>query len=283
MKKSKKDNLLFIILVIYFCLFIFLLIYFSYKFYHIGQELNELQQDVNTMNIHSSSIVQTEYTQAIDFLENEITKYREFVERQQDYLIRLIAVIGAGLTGLLAFFGIKGSKDISNIIRKQYAKQVEEEIVNLIGSQDKIEYLRNCVEKEEQAKNKKILFLFQHKENKNLMEIYRILKDQRYKAKKIKIHGKIEDKEICRWAEENDIIIYQVDESEFRTPEFEPDGNVAYARISKECNDKKVYGILYCEDNTALKRPLYDSYFYMNNANYGLTAMERIFNLLYFV
>lgn len=279
MKKSKKDTLLFIIIVIIFCFFIFLIMYCSYMFYHIGQELNELQQDVNTINLHSSSIVQTEYTQAIDFLENEITKYREFVERQQDYLIRLIAVIGAGLTGLLAFFGIKGSKDISNIIRKQYAKQVEEEIVNLIGSQDKIEYLRNCVEKEEQAKNKKILFLFQHKENKNLMEVYKILKDQRYKAKKIKIHGKIEDKEICRWAEENDIIIYQVGESE-----FESDENVAYARISKECNDKKVYGILYCENNTAQKRLiLHDSYFYMSIANYGLTAMERIFNLLYFV
>lgn len=279
MKKSSSH----LIVGVFFCLVFFIFTIFCfYKFYHIDQELNELQQDVNTMNIHNSSSVRTEYTQAIDFLENEITKYREFVERQQDFLIRLVGFIGAGITGLLAFFGIKGRKDISNIIREEYAKQVEEELGYFIGGQDKIVYLRNCTEKEQQAKNKKILFLFQHKEKENLMEVYRILEDQQYKVKKAKIHGKIDDREICRWVEENDIIIYQVDESEFKKDRIETDKNVAYARISRECNSKKVFGILYCENNKALDRLLYDSYFYINNANYGLTVMERIFNILYF-
>lgn len=280
--KMKKGSSL-LIIGVFFCLIFFVFTIFCfYMFYHIDQELNELQQDVNTMNIHNSSSVQTEYTQAIDFLENEFTKYREFVEKQQNFLVKLVASIGAGITGLAAFFGIKGRKDISNIIREQYAKQVEEEIVNLIGDQDKVEYLRNCIEREEQAKRKKILFLFQHKENENLMKVYRILEDQRYKVKKVKIHGKIEDREIRHWVEENNIIIYQVGESEFKKEGVETDKNVTYARISRECDGKKVFGILYCEDNKALDRSLYDSCFYINNANYGLTAMERIFSILYF-
>lgn len=249
----------------------------------MNQALSELQSNVNIMNSHNNSTTQTEYMQTIDFLENEITKYREFVEKQQNFLIQLIGIFGAGLTGLFAFFEIKGAKDISNIIREQYTNQVQNEIAHFIGGQDKTTYLIDCIEREKQAKNKKILFLFQNNESKNLMEVYSILKDQKYQVKERKIRGTIVDKEIHRWTNENDIIIYQVDESEFITPEFDPDKTVTYARIATECNNKKVYSILYCENNTALKRSLYDSYFYISNANYGLTAMERIFYLLYFV
>ncbi|MCI8535529.1 MAG: hypothetical protein HFG68_08135 [Hungatella sp.] len=275
-----KNPFLYLVLFIFFYLVVFFL---YYKFYYIDQTLSELQSNVNIMNSHNNSTTQTEYMQTIDFLENEITKYREFVEKQQNFLIQLIGIFGAVLTGLFAFFKIEGAKDISNIIQEQYTNQVQNEIAHFIGGQDKTTYLIDCIEREKQAKNKKILFLFQNNESKNLMEVYSILKDQKYQVKERKIRGTIVDKEIHRWTNENDIIIYQVDESEFITPEFDPDETVTYARIATECNNKKVYSILYCENNTALKRSLYNSYFYISNANYGLTAMEHIFYLLYLV
>ena len=54
---------------------------------------------------------------------------------------------------------------------------------------------------------------------------------------------------------------------------------MSYIRIAKKCNEKKVYCILYAKG--ILKRELYDKYFYVNNANYGSTVIERILNLLY--
>lgn len=247
------------------------------------QELNELQHNVNIINTHGNTQLQTEYTQAIDFLENEIVKYREFVEKQQDFLIWLVGIIGTGLLGLFTFFEIKGRKDISGIIQSQYANQVRQEIGSFIGGQDRMIYLKNCVEKEEQAKNREITFLCQDKLNMNLLEVYKILEEQRYCVKKKKIKNITTDKEISQIVEKSDIVVYQVDESEFKTEEYKPSDNVVYARIAKECNKQKIYGILYCENNRALERSLYDSYFYLNSANYGLTVMERIFHLLYFV
>lgn len=264
-------------------LVVFIIFVFSFKVYDIEQNVKHLQQDINLMNLHSQSVTQSEYTQAIDFLENEIIKYREFVEKQQDYLILLIGLIGTALTGMFAFFEIRGRKDISNIIREQYTNQAQEEIAKFIGGQNKITYLISCIEKEEQAKNKKIIFLMQHKVNKNLVKVYKILKSQhQYQIKKKRISGMFTDRDINHWVDENDIIIYQVDELEFKRNGFVPDEQVAYARLSKECNNKKVYCILYCAKNNVLEPSLYNSYFYISNANYGLTVMERIFNLLYF-
>lgn len=81
--KLKKHGFSVVMTIIICAIFIF----GSCEFYHIGRVLSELQRDVNTMNIHSDSTTQTEYIQTIDFLENEIAKYREFMEKQQEFLI----------------------------------------------------------------------------------------------------------------------------------------------------------------------------------------------------
>lgn len=268
------------IIVVFFVLFC-CTIFGIYKSYCIKQDFEQLKNDVNTMSLHRESTRQTEYTQTIDYLENEYTNYRAFVERQQDFLVKLLGLFGAGLLGVISFFEIKGRTDVSNLIREQYEDQVEREIAALIGGQEKINYLRKCVDKEMQAKSKKILFLLQRKKNEELMEVYTILKDQDYHIEKKKIREELTDKEIDRWVKMYDIVVYQVDEREYGTNESDLDESVTYARISKKCNSEKVYGILYCEGR--LKRELYASCFYINNANYGLTLMERIFNLLYLV
>lgn len=271
----KKQQLL-KFLIVFAC--ILLVIFGAYWFYHIEQTMQRLEKDVEMFKQQVQVVEPTEFTQALDFLENETTKYRRFVENQQDFLLWIMGVIGVGLTGLFTFFEIKGRKDIKKIIQEQYKDQVEKEMAGFIGGSQKLAYLKNCVEKEEQAKRKKILFVVQNEENKNLDEVYKILEEQEYSVEKKKLREKkIKDREICKLVEECDIIIYQTDKSESEVP----DENVAYARIARKCNDEKVFCILYCEGR--LNRELYKDLFYINNANYGLTVMERIFNLLYFM
>ena len=245
---KKLSNTLTVTLPIILCC----LLIISYQFYHINQMYQEFEKNIHTQNLHYQSETQTEYTQTIDFLENEIAKYREFVERQQDYLIKLVNLIGIILTALFGFFEIRGRKDISNIIQEQYASQVKSEMSKFIGGEDKKKYLDKCIEKEEDAKNKKILFLLQHKGSKNLIEVYNILENQQYQVEKIKVSEKVKDREINSWVEKYGIIIYQVAETEWRQPEFEPDESVTYARIAKKCNENKVYGILHCEKYNGL-------------------------------
>lgn len=285
MKKEKKSSTQFYILIAVYLVFIILVVSNIYNLSRVKQDVAELKNDLGTISRHNNSSVQTEYTQAIDFLENEMVKYREFIEKQQDYLIWLVGLIGVGATGLIALFEIKGRKDISRIIRENYADQFEVEMDGFIGGKKRVAFLKNCVEKEEQAKQRKILFLFQDEENENLKAVYNILKnqDEKFQINRKIVSHKVLDKEIDNWTEENNILIYQVDKKEFKVGGVVPDKNIVYDRIAKKCNDKKVYCVLYCENNMALERALYDKYFYVNNANYGLTLMERLFNLLYFV
>lgn len=243
--------------------------------HHVERVLCEMQRDIDTMNVHSNATTQTEYAQTVDFVENEFAKFREFVEKQQEFLIWLIGLVGVALTSTVAFFEIKGRKDISNIIREQYVDRTQEEIADFIGGEKKVKYLMDCIEKEEIAKSRKILFVLHKNENENLRKVYEILKKQKYLVKKDRIGDTVDEDKISCWVEKNDIIIYQVGEKEF-TNEI-----VFYPKISDMCNKKEVYCILYSEQN--INRSLYDSGFYVSNANYGLTVIERIVNLLYSV
>lgn len=274
LKDYVKEHGFYLAMIIIICIMFILGIC---KFHHIERVLHEMQHDINIMNIHSDTTTQTEYSQTIDFMENEITKFREFMEKQQEFMVWLIGLVGIALTAVVTFFEIKGRKDISNLIQEQYTAQAQKAIGSFIGGQDKIKYLIDCIEKEELAKNKKILFVFHDSENINLKKVFGILEKQKYCVSKKKIRKPVQDAEISHWTEKYDIIIYQVGENEFGNA----NADVAYARISKACNNKKVYCILYSEQN--LNRSLYNSCFYVSNANYGLTVIERIFNLLYSV
>ncbi len=245
------------------------------EFYHLERVLCELQRDVNTMNIHSGATTQTEYTQTIDFLENEMAKFRDFVEKQQEFLIWLIGLIGVALTGVFAFFEIKGRKDISNMIQEQYAEQTKRAISSFIGGQENVKYLMSCIAKEELAKKKNILFVFQEKKNENLKKAYGILKRQKYSVSQKTIGNFVKDDEISLWTKKNDIIVYQVEEKDATNE------SLLFPEICKKCNDKEVYCILYSEQH--IDRKLYEPCFYVSNANYGLTVIERLFNLLYSV
>lgn len=113
------------------------------KIYEMNQNYRELRQDISIVNQHDEKETVNEYTQTIDFLENEMNKYRDFTERQQDFLIWLIGLLGVGLTALIGFFEIKGRSDISRIIQEQYQNSVRKEFESFIGGEKNVQYLES--------------------------------------------------------------------------------------------------------------------------------------------
>lgn len=285
MRKTRYCYKIFFIFSLIVILSIFIILFA--KLYFLQQKVDGVQQTANilTQTLSVSNNVQlTENTQSLAFLQNETAKFREFIENQQDYLITLLTLLGTGLVGLFAFLGIQTKSDVEKTIQEHYISQIKKEIEDTIGGKEKKEYLVKCIDKEDLAHNKKILFLFQQEENENLLTVRGILDAHHYNLCSQKVGDTIQDDQIDKWVKEYDIIIYQVAETEFDRPGSHTDPvNPTYARLSTKCNGNGVYSILYCEDHTALNRSLYSSDFYTNNANYGLTVLERIFNLLYFI
>lgn len=142
----------------------------------------------------------------------------------------------------------------------------------------------SSIEKEENAKNKKILFIFQNDDSLALNKVYRIMKIQSYHVDKINIdNNSITDRKIEKWVRDYELIIYQVAPDESWNTKEDPDPEVAYARIAKACDAYKTYGILYCDNGIKTAHDLLKDSFYTGPANFSLTLMERMYSLLYFI
>lgn len=289
-KKTKRKTMCHAICILAWMILILIA---CFCFHHLNQELKEVQIDVDRIEEQSQSVMQSnngagvynqtteliEYTHTLDFIENEVEKYREFAEKQQDFLLWIMGIIGTGLAVLFTFFEIKGRKDIEKIIREQYADRVQEEIVEVIGSEEKVRCLNSIIERERKAKKKKILFIMQQGEtSEELNDVYERLKNRNHCVHKEIIAGKLDDGEIEKWTEEYKILIYQVFQGDVKQREFSKDEN--YKRIEKQSNSSKTFGILYTT-KAMVDRDTDNVYVVV--ANYGLAVMERLFNLLYFV
>ena len=215
------------------------------QFYRMNQKYSELRQDISLMNFHAEPENQNEYTQTIDFLENEMTKFREYTENQQDFLLWLLGAI---------------------------------------GGREKIQYLESGIQKEEHAKNRKILFIIRgDDENRKgtLNQVYRMLEMQQYKVNKCFISsGKvIEEGRIQRWAKNYGILVYQPADAEDGSAAA---GKPAYQTISAYCKENRRFCLFYCE-NFKIILDSSQPNFYASTVNYGLTLLERLYTLLYFV
>ena len=67
-----------------------------------------------------------------------MTKFRDFTEKQQNFLISLIGTLGVGVTAVLTFLGIQNRKNISQIINESYQDCVQQEMAALIGGPKKL-------------------------------------------------------------------------------------------------------------------------------------------------
>ena len=254
------------------------------QFYRMHQKYSELRQDISLMNFHAEPENQNEYTQTIDFLENEMTEFREYTENQQDFLLWLLGAFGVTATALMAYLGVQNRKDISGIIRDSYQSIIQNEMADLIGGREKIQYLESGIQKEEHAKNRKILFIIRgDDENRTgtLNQVYRMLEMQQYKVDKYFISsGKIIEKDqMKKWVKNYEILVYQPADAE--------DGSVAagkpaYQTISAYCKENHRFCLLYCE-NFKITLDSSQPNFYASTVNYGLTLLERLYTLLYFV
>ena len=254
------------------------------QFYRMNQKYSELRQDISLMNFHAEPENQNEYTQTIDFLENEMTKFREYTENQQDFLLWLLGAFGVTATALMAYLGVQNRKDISGIIRDSYQSIIQNEMADLIGGREKIQYLESGIQKEEHAKNRKILFIIRgDDENRTgtLNQVYRMLEMQQYKVNKCFISsGKvIEEGRIQRWAKNYGILVYQPADAEDGSAAA---GKPAYQTISAYCKENRRFCLFYCE-NFKIILDSSQPNFYASTVNYGLTLLERLYTLLYFV
>lgn len=279
--------------------------YFKVK--SMNRRIRESEEKIAEMEIRiqpsSGASDQTEYARAVEFLENETAKYREFIQEQQEYLIWLLGVVGAAFLALMSFLGFESRKNISDMFQKHYAKLVKDEFSKVIGGADREEYLIRCIEKEERAKNKKILFLKQDRQDEDFEKIYDFLEKQKYcvSEKKIKVSEK--EKKIDHLIKDCDVVVYQVGKSEYNVEtganakgatvgtvnmnaQCGFNGETAeeknYMKIAKRCNEKKIYGIFYCTGGGRLTLDKCNFPFYVSSVNFGATLLERINSVLYF-
>ena len=156
-----RDSAIHIAIIIFFLSFVTTSYgYFNMRF--MNENIEDLENRITEiemqMEMSEKPVDQAEYLKTIEFLESETTKYRGFIQEQQNYLIWLFGVTATVFLTLMAFLGIESRKKISDIFQKQYAEMVDAEINDFIGGKGQKEYLMRCIKKERKAKKKKILF-----------------------------------------------------------------------------------------------------------------------------
>lgn len=300
-KKNHKYNHNAAIIIAVLILFIFCVtVLFGYfKIKSMNRRIQELEAKIADMEIQiqpsSKNTDQTEYMKAVEFLENETAKYREFIQEQQEYLIWLLGVVGAAFLALMAFLGFESRKNISDMFQEQYVKLVKDEITGFIGGVGREEYLIRCIEKEERAKKKKILFLKQKKKDEDFEKIYDFLKKQEYCVEEEVIKESVEEKKIDRLIKKYNVVIYQVGESEYEkdirvnrqaaginNTETGANEEKNYEKIARQCNENGIYGIFYCVGGKRINLENCNFPFYVSSVNFGATLLERINSVLYF-
>ena len=295
-RKFINDFAIHIAIIIFFLLFVITSYGYS-KMRPVNEKIQGLEERITKvetqMKQSEGPTDQTEYLKTIEFLEKETTKYRGFIQEQQNYLIWLFGVAAAVFLTLMAFLGIESRKKISDIFQKQYAEMVDDEINNFIGGKEQKEYLMRCIRKERDAKKKKILFLKQRESDPNLERIYEFLKDHEYNVQQKKIKNSMKKETIGKIIKGYNVVIYQVDESECErdkskgVPEQSQCGvnketgeEKNYVKISNQCNEQRIYGIFYSVNRIDLTKC--NSCFYVSTANFGATLLDRINSILYF-
>lgn len=224
--------------------------------------LNELkksmsQQEVNAQEVQPESIegeipsqevqvvnvtqgLDAQYT--LDFIENEVSRYREFIESQQQFLIWLVGIVATGAVSLLTFLGYKSRNDIDSLIQEEYISNIDnkvEEITEtiiekqfkdkfernlgeLIGGEEKVEYLQENIEREKASKSKNIVFVYNEKIPNQAMEAYQKLLSLKYMVKLKPVDWNtgmnIRDLEmkIDKTVDRNDLLIFLVNQSELK-------------------------------------------------------------------
>lgn len=281
-----------VIVLFLFCIAISTLGYWKIK--SVDRRIMESEENMEEMKVHmklSEGLAeQAEYLKAIEFLENETVKYREFVQEQQEYLIWLLGVVGTAFLALMAFLGYESRKKISDIFQEKYVEQVEDEIAGFIGGASQRKYLLRCIKKEKQAKEKKILFLNQTEKNDNIEKVYTFLERCGYRVAEKAVKGSLKEERIRNMAKKYGLIIYQVNQAEYqkkRNPDESGNENNAeenernFIKIARICDERKIHVIFFCAGGNRIELEKCSNPFYVSSVNFAATLLERINSVLY--
>jgi hypothetical protein len=241
----------------------------------------ELGEDVGAQNSVEG--------EAIIFLQEEIEAHREFIERERQFLVWFLSVIGTLATGLIAFFGIQQHRDVERIIKGNYRKIIDRQIGDYvnhnIADEDQREYLKKLIEREKEISEAAILAIVQNDEpGAGLNIAYQQLEDNGQAGlKKISAEEFVKSDEYKKHKyKQCKIWIYEAGRGE---PEEKADSPIR-AKIREDCKKISDYCeaiggfCIICVQHGVLKPDFLSDRSYTVCANSPVTTLERVYGYL---
>lgn len=242
-------------------------------------KISELQKELNKINLTSAGnkTKASEYEEMIDYLESEMSKHREFIENERQFLIWLMAVIGTVSLIILGFAGFSNRKEIEDTVNRTvdgFSKEAfERKLENLLEedptfkhSYAKVDYLKAAVEKQKRIRETNIVIFYQEDQNPGVLRDCKQLFDKQCKviehsSKMITDTGN--DFNIKTLLPDGKcIVVYEVNKKEYidgsnsnrsnnnatqngnesqnQTPQY-----YEYEKVYESCNNNNIYCILY--------------------------------------
>ncbi|MDR2713232.1 MAG: hypothetical protein LBB91_09005, partial [Clostridiales bacterium] len=142
---------------------------------HIGKletDIRELELNMQNLQPASSNyaVLSSDSDAKLDFLTNEIKQYRDFVQKENQFLLWLVALIGSLGVGLLGFLGFKSRKDIEGFLATGYSDEFARQLGVKLNDDTDLTYLKKSIAREKQAKEARILFAADKKESDDVID-----------------------------------------------------------------------------------------------------------------
>lgn len=144
----------------------------------IMDEISNLKTEVSNIKKYykENKTESSEYEKMIAYLESEMNNHRKFIEDERQFLIWLMATIGAVSILILGFVGLSNKKEIEETVNKtieNFSKDAfEKKLGNLLEENlnneypnAKIGYLKDAVEKQKKIRETNIVIFRQEEQN----------------------------------------------------------------------------------------------------------------------
>lgn len=250
----------------------------------LEKEISNIQK-----NSQGNRIENSEYEKIISYLESEMKKHREFIEDERQFLLRLMATIGAVSIVILGFVGLSNRKEIEETVSRTidgFSKDAfERKLGNLLEenlnneySNAKIGYLKDAVEKQKKIRETNIVIFRQEEQNTAVLRDCKQLFNKQchvieHSANMITDAGdNLNIKSLL--PDGKSIVVYEVHQKEYKekvgdnTSPEKKDRSYEYVKISENCSEHNIYCILYVGEGSI--NPISDTYTAMSKTGVSL-------------
>lgn len=273
-------------------------------------KISELRKEIDKINSTSKEKQKkvSEYEELINYLESEMSKHREFIEDERQFLIWLMAVIGAVSLVILGFVGLSNRKEIEDTVnrtidgfsKEAFERKLEElleEDLNLKHSYAKVDYLKDAVDRQKRIRETNIVIFYQEDQNLAVLRDCKQLFDKQctvieHSSKMITDTGN--DFNIKTLLPDGKcIVVYEVNKKEFKDDsnnrinnsnnnnnnnttqtdnesqnQTPQDYEYEYEKVYKNCSKHNIYCILYT--GSGRLNTISDTYTAMSNTGVSL-------------